>query len=159
LIHLDLSKPFVLETNTSNFGVGVMLPQLGQNNLLHPIGFHSSNFSPVEINYEIHDIKNLAMVDAFEEWCHLFEGAQHEIIVYLNHKKLQYFMTIHVLNQHQVRWAFFCLNSSLSSDIILGSSKGNMMCCLVIHTSRLSKEMLLTNNNVMSFSNLNIFRF
>jgi hypothetical protein len=50
--------------------------------------------------------KNLAMVDAFEEWRHLFEGAQNEIIVYLNHKNLRYFMTIHVLNQHQVWWAF-----------------------------------------------------
>jgi len=26
-------------------------------------------------------------VDAFEEWCHLFEGAQHEIILYSYKKK------------------------------------------------------------------------
>jgi hypothetical protein len=33
----------------------------------------------------------LVIVDAFKEWCHLFEGAQHETIVYLNHKKLAIF--------------------------------------------------------------------
>ncbi len=37
-------------------------------------------------------------MDAFEEWCHLLEGAQHEIIVYFNHKNCQYFMTVCVLN-------------------------------------------------------------
>jgi hypothetical protein len=53
----------------------------------------------VEINYEIHDKEFLAIMDAFEEWRQLFEGPQHEITVYSNHKNLQYFMTIHVLNQ------------------------------------------------------------
>jgi hypothetical protein len=52
----------------------------------------------VKINYKIHDKKLLAIMDAFEEWCHLFEGAQHEIIMYLDHKNLQYFMTTGVLN-------------------------------------------------------------
>jgi hypothetical protein len=42
-------------------------------------------------------------VDAFEEWHHLFKGTQHEIIVYLDYKDLQYFMTISVLNQRQAQ--------------------------------------------------------
>jgi hypothetical protein len=41
----------------------------------------------------------LAIVDAFEKWCHLLEGTQHEIIMYFNHKNLQYFMTACVLNR------------------------------------------------------------
>jgi len=43
-------------------------------------------------------------MDAFEEWRHLLEGVQHEIIVYSDHKNFQYFMTTHVLNGHQARW-------------------------------------------------------
>jgi len=42
----------------------------------------------MEINYEIHDKKIIAIMDAFEEWHHLFEKTQHEIIMYLNHKNL-----------------------------------------------------------------------
>jgi len=38
----------------------------------------------------------------FEEWCHLLERVQHEFIVYFDHKNLQYFMTVHVLNRCQV---------------------------------------------------------
>jgi len=84
--------------DTSNFALGVLLLQPGEDNLFHPIGFHSHKFSPTNINYEIHDKELLAIVDAFEEWRHLFEGAQHEIIVYSNHKNLQYFITVRVLN-------------------------------------------------------------
>jgi len=74
LIDVCLSKPFVLEMDTSNFALGVVFSQLGEDNLLHPIGFHSRKFSHTNINYEIHDKELLAIVDAFEEWCHLLEG-------------------------------------------------------------------------------------
>jgi hypothetical protein len=82
-----------------DFAIGVVFSQLGEDNLLHLIGFNFHNFSPTEINCEIHDKEFIAIVDAFEEWHHLFEGAQYEINVYLDHKNLQYFMTIHVLNR------------------------------------------------------------
>jgi hypothetical protein len=105
LIHTNPSKPFVSETNKSNFVIGIVLSQLKKDNFFHPVDFRSHKFSLVEINYEIHDKELLAIVDAFEEWCHLFEGIQHEIIMYLNQKNLQYFKTIHVLNRHQAQWA------------------------------------------------------
>ncbi len=75
MIHADPSKPFVLETNASDFVLGVILSQPEVNNLFHPVGFHFHKFSRTKINYEIHDKKFLAIVNAFEEWCHLLEGA------------------------------------------------------------------------------------
>jgi hypothetical protein len=44
LIHVDLSKPFVLEMDTFDFALGVVLSQLEEDNLLHPIGFHFVSF-------------------------------------------------------------------------------------------------------------------
>jgi hypothetical protein len=105
LIHVDFSKPFVLETYTSNFVVGVMFSQLREDNFFHPIGFCFHNFFLSKINYEIHDKKLLTIVDAFEKWRHLLEKVQHEINVYLDHKNLQYFMITRVLNQCQAKWA------------------------------------------------------
>jgi hypothetical protein len=67
LIHVDPSKPFVLETDAFGFALGVVFSQLGEDNFLHLIGFHSHKFSLVKINYEIHDKKFLAIMDAFEE--------------------------------------------------------------------------------------------
>jgi hypothetical protein len=58
LIHADPTKPFVSETNASNFTLGVILSQHGEDNFLHHVDFHFCKFSPSEINYKIHDIKN-----------------------------------------------------------------------------------------------------
>jgi len=88
LIHVDFSKPFILEMDVSNFVINTILSQLGKDNLLHPIGFRTDKFSPIEINYNIHDKKLLAIMDVFEEWCHLFKRVQHEIIVYSYHNNL-----------------------------------------------------------------------
>jgi hypothetical protein len=87
-IHANPSKPFVLETNASHFTLGVVLSQLKEDNLLHPVGFRSHNFFPTKINYEKHDKELLVIMDAFEEWHHLFKEAQHEIFVYSDHKNL-----------------------------------------------------------------------
>jgi hypothetical protein len=91
-IHVDPSKLFVLEMDTSDFALGVVFSQVGIDNLHHLVGFRFCKFFPVKINYEIHDKKILAIMDAFEEWCHLFQGLQHEITVYSYHKN---FLTFH----------------------------------------------------------------
>jgi len=49
-IHVNLSIPFVLEVNTLNFTIGVMLSQLGKENFFHPVDFHSRKFYLTEIN-------------------------------------------------------------------------------------------------------------
>ncbi len=54
-IHVNPSKPFVLETYAFDFEVGVMFSQLREENFLHFVGFRSCKFSLAEINYEIHD--------------------------------------------------------------------------------------------------------
>jgi hypothetical protein len=80
LIHLDLSKPFVLEIDVSNFEISAILSQLGKYNFFHPIGFCFCKFFLAEINYKIHDKEVLIIMDTFKEWCHLLEGTQHEIL-------------------------------------------------------------------------------
>jgi hypothetical protein len=41
LIHLDPAKPFIVETDASNFALGAILSQFGINELLHPVAFYS----------------------------------------------------------------------------------------------------------------------
>jgi len=55
---------------------------------IHLVSFHSRKFCLIEINYDIHDKELWAIMNAFEEWCHLFEGVQNEIIMYTDYKKL-----------------------------------------------------------------------
>jgi hypothetical protein len=78
-IHANPSKPFVLDMDAFDFALGIVLSQPKKYNLLHLVGFYFHKFSPTEINYEICHKFFLAIMDAFEEWCHLLEGAQHDM--------------------------------------------------------------------------------
>jgi hypothetical protein len=103
LVHVDSSKPFFLEANASDFVLGSILSQYGEDGRLHLITYRFRKFFAAEINYEIHDKELLAIIDAFEEWCYLLEGTQHTTTVYTDHKNLEYFMSTRVLNRKQAR--------------------------------------------------------
>jgi hypothetical protein len=55
LIHLDLAKPFIVETNVSDFALGAILSQFGIDGLLHPVVFYSHKLTSVEINYQVYN--------------------------------------------------------------------------------------------------------
>lgn len=105
LYRVDFSKVFFMETDASDFALGAVLSQMGTDDKLHPIAFHSRKFSAAEINYEIHDKELLAIVDSFQEWRHYLEGASSPVTVYTDHKNLEYFMSARVLNRRQARWS------------------------------------------------------
>jgi len=105
LHRVDFSKAFFMETDASDFALGAVLSQMGTDDKLHPIAFHSRKFSAAEINYEIHDKELLAIVDSFQEWHHYLEGASSPVTVYIDHKNLEYFMSARVLNRRQARWS------------------------------------------------------
>jgi len=70
---------------------------------LHIVGFHSRKFSMAKISYGTDDKFFWAIINAFKEWQHLFEGAQHIAIVYINHKNLESFMNVQILDLCQAR--------------------------------------------------------
>ena len=74
------------------------------NGNLHPIAFWSWKLTPAECNYDIHDLEMLAIISAFQHWRHYLESIKHTIIIYTNHKNLEVFMIIKVLNHHQAHW-------------------------------------------------------
>jgi hypothetical protein len=124
LVHPDFSKPFYMETNASNFALGAMLSQEGNERRLHPVAFYSRKFYAVKINYEIHDKELLAIVDSFKEWRHLLEDASHLVTIYTDHKILKYFMTARVLNRRQVRWNMSLSRFSFVITYRLGKQQG-----------------------------------
>jgi hypothetical protein len=103
--HFDPKKVCLVETDTSDFTLRVVLSQRGDDGRLHPVVFHSRKFTPARINYEIHDKELLAIVDSFKVWRRYLEGVIHTIQVYSNYYNLEYFTTMKVLNRRQARWA------------------------------------------------------
>jgi hypothetical protein len=105
LTHFNPNCEYIVETDASDFTLGGTLSQIAEDKKLHPNAFHSRKFSPAEINYEIHDKELLAIVDSFKTWRRYLEGSLHMVLVYTDHKNLEYFMTTKVLNRRQARWA------------------------------------------------------
>ena len=85
--------------------IGAILSQVHDDGNLRPVAFHSRTMSPAELNYDIYDKELLAIFCAFTQWRNYLEGANHPIIVYTDHKNLEYFTTTKVLSRRQARWA------------------------------------------------------
>ncbi|KAI4899208.1 hypothetical protein NFI96_032636 [Prochilodus magdalenae] len=106
--HPDPSKPFVVEVDASNVGVGAVLSHRnGEPPKLRPVAFFSHKLSSAERNYGIGDKALLAMKLAFEEWRHWLEGARHPFLVLTDHKNLEYLRSAKRLNSRQARWSLF----------------------------------------------------
>uniref|UniRef100_A0AAR2IV05 Reverse transcriptase n=1 Tax=Pygocentrus nattereri TaxID=42514 RepID=A0AAR2IV05_PYGNA len=108
LKHPDPEKPFVVEVDASNTGVGAVLSQRSGIPLkLHPVAFFSRKLSPAERNYGIGDRELLAVKLAVEEWRHWLEGAAHPFTVLTDHKNLEYLKSAKRINSRQARWSLF----------------------------------------------------
>lgn len=91
LSHPEPSLPFILEVDASEIAVGAILSQRkGSKEIMHPVGFFSRKLSPAERNYDVGDRELLAIKTALEEWRYLLEGAMHPVLIYTDHKNLEY---------------------------------------------------------------------
>jgi len=103
LTHFDDTPPTKLETDASDFALGAVLSQLCEDEKWHPVAFHTSKGSPAEINYDVHDKEMAAIVAAFKEWAYMLMSVDDQILVYTDHKNLEYFNTTKTLNRRQHR--------------------------------------------------------
>ena len=99
LAHFHHQRRKMMETDASDLAKGGILSQLEPDKRWHPLAFYSKKFSPAEINYDIHDKEMSAIVDSFKQWEHWLIGTLHPVLVYTDHKNLEYFTTTKVLNR------------------------------------------------------------
>jgi len=107
LAHFDADRPTRVETDASDFALGAVLSQLCDDGKWHPVAFHSRKFQPAEINYDVHDKEMTAIMAAFKEWEHLLRSTRDQVVVFSDHKNLEYFNSSKILNRRQHRWAEF----------------------------------------------------
>ncbi len=103
----DPERPFVVEVDTSEVGLGAILSQRGEDGKLHPCTFMSRRLSDAERNYHVGDLELLAVKLALEEWRHWLMGAQHTFQVLTDHKNLEYIQQAKRMNPRQARWSLF----------------------------------------------------
>jgi hypothetical protein len=87
-----------VETDASDYVSAGVLSQYDDEGILHPVAFFSKKHSPVEYNYKIYDKELMAIVCTFEEWRLELQSVINPIHVLSNHKNLEYFTTMKLLN-------------------------------------------------------------
>jgi hypothetical protein len=67
LAYPDPQKPFLLETDSSDFATGAVLSQKVIDGKFHPVAYYSKTLSPEERKYEIYSKELLAIIRALKE--------------------------------------------------------------------------------------------
>lgn len=93
-----------METDASGVAIGAILSQRQDDGRLHPIAFRSQSFKPAEMNYDTFDKELLAVVDSLKDWRLYLEGTKFPIIIYTDHRNLQYWKDDHTFNRRHARW-------------------------------------------------------
>ncbi|KAL0442643.1 UNVERIFIED_CONTAM: Retrovirus-related Pol polyprotein from transposon [Sesamum latifolium] len=92
----DMSKPFVVETDASDFALGGVLMQDS-----HPVAFESRKLKDVERRYSVHEKELLAVVHCLRLWRHYLLGSP--FVVKMDNTAVSHFMTQPKLTSRQAR--------------------------------------------------------
>ena len=68
------------------------------------LDYYSKKLTPVEINYITGNKKMFAVVVTLKHWRHLTQKTKHKMFVYIDHKKLTFFLKTKQLSPKQIRW-------------------------------------------------------
>src|SRR6202035_4323512 len=97
------TKPFIIETDSSDYAIGASILQYGDDNKLHPVAYQSTKLSPAQVKYPIHEKELLAIKEALRIWeCYVENG--YPITVLTDHESLKYMNTVKRPSKRLARW-------------------------------------------------------
>lgn len=108
-------RPFIVEINASDLGVGAVLSQRSEkDSKTHPCAFFSRRLSSADQNYDVGNRELLVIKLALEELRHWLEGTETPFVIWIDHKNLTYLQNAKRLKPQQSRWSLFftCFNFS-----------------------------------------------
>ena len=112
----DLQQPFEIETDASDYAIGVVLIQQG-----HPVAYHSDIFSDKVRKYPTYEKEMYSIVQVCRQWKHYILGK--ETIVHTDHRPLQFIQTQGKFqnNRHQ-KWSTYLQQFHLNIKYKKGST-------------------------------------
>ncbi|XP_057543321.1 uncharacterized protein LOC130821549 [Amaranthus tricolor] len=96
----DFSKPFEVECDASNTGIGAVLIQEGR-----PVAYFSEKLNKSRMNYSAYDKEFYAMVRALEHWSHYLKGQP--FVLHSDHESLKHISGQNKLSTKHARWVEF----------------------------------------------------
>ena len=124
LLHPVLAQPFELKVDASGFAIGAVLMQKGDDDKRHPVGFYSTTLMPAERNYNIYDLKLLAIVKSLRHWRPLLAGSPHKIKVFSDHMNLQYWRDPQKISRRVARKVLELADYDIEIHHLKGSANG-----------------------------------
>ena len=102
LAYPDFSKPFIVDTDASDVGIGAVLSQLNNSNVEQPLAYYSRSLSKPERKYAVTRKEMLALVDSLRHFrCYLI-GKKFKVRT--DHSALQWLRTFKEPVGQVARW-------------------------------------------------------
>ncbi|XP_065361991.1 uncharacterized protein LOC135955566 [Calliphora vicina] len=103
LSHPNYNKPFIVQCDASQYGVGGVLAQCDDNGDERPIAFMSHKLNKAQRNYSVTELECLAVVLAIKKFRAYIEGHQFKVVT--DHASLKWLMGQKDLSGRLARWA------------------------------------------------------
>ena len=114
----DFSKPFIVQTDASDTGVGAALLQDFDDGRF-PVAYASKKLLPRERNYSVIERECLAIVFAVQKYQKYLYGT--EFILHTDHRPLTYIQKCKTESARIMRWSLFLQNYNFRIESIKGS--------------------------------------
>ena len=128
----DFSKPFILQTDASDRGIGAVLSQIDENGDDHPIAYFSKNLLPREQRYSTVEKECLAIKLATHAFRVYLLGRK--LIIQTDHRALEWLDRLKENNARLTRWSLSLQPYHFIVKYRAGSRNGNAdalsICCL-----------------------------
>jgi transposase InsO family protein len=102
LLPPNMTRPFRIETDASDVGIGAVLLQPDEHNQWHPVAYESKKLSAAERNYPAQERELLAILYALRSWRCLIEGTRYTVLS--DHQPLKYLKTQKHPTPRLTRW-------------------------------------------------------
>ena len=98
-MHFNYKKSVIVDADASEKAMRAWLQQVDNEKWKQLIACYTQKLILMKQWYDVHDRKMLAIIEVLEWWKAYLQEAKYQTIIKLDHKNLQYFMTIKKLNE------------------------------------------------------------
>lgn len=117
------SKPFILQTDASDYGISAILAQLDDKGVEHVVSYSSRKLLPRERNYSVIEKECLAILFGLTKHDHWVYGQK--ITVYSDHRALQWLGSISQRSPRLARWTLLLQRYDLTTVWKKGADNTN----------------------------------
>ena len=134
LITPDPNKPYMLQTDASNYAVGAVLSQMDDKKRDHPVAYISRTLKKAEINYSATERECLAMIYAIKAFRPILYGKHLTIVT--DHLPLRWLQTHKDSSSRLIRWSLQIQDMDMTIEYKPGKKHTNAdalsrMICLI----------------------------